>query len=181
MKQNIGRFKKGLVPWNKGKCHSDETKRKISLKNKGKPPPTISIEGREKNRLSKIGNTWNIGRKHSEVTKRKSSEVRIGNKSHFWKGGVSKVNRTERQNIMSSVQYHIWRDAVFKKDDYTCQKTGVRGGYLEAHHMNNYADFPEQRLEVSNGVTLSKKSHLSFHKQYGFKRNTKEQMLEFLG
>jgi len=35
-KPNKGSFKKGLIPWNKGGSHTDETKRKCSEANKGK-------------------------------------------------------------------------------------------------------------------------------------------------
>ena len=80
-------FKKGYIPWNKGKkCpnmsgknnsfygkkHTEETKRKMRMVAKNRP--TISEDTRKK--LSKA----NKGRKHSEESKRKISEV---NKGHF--------------------------------------------------------------------------------------------------
>lgn len=74
----------------------------------------------------------------------------------------------------------MWREDVFKRDDYTCQKTKERGGRVVAHHILNFADNPEERLNVDNGITLSEDAHRAFHKKYGNKNTTREQMKEFL-
>ena len=50
--------------------------------------------------------------------------------------------------------YRLWREAVFKRDDYTCQNCGKRGGKLNADHIKLFALFPELRFKVSNGRTL---------------------------
>lgn len=36
------------------------------------------------------------------------------------------------------------------------------------------------KRKLDNGITLSKKAHKEFHKIYGRKNNTKEQLEEFL-
>jgi len=74
----------------------------------------------------------------------------------------------------------LWKDSVFARDGYTDQKTGIKGGKLVAHHIQNFAQYPELRLAIDNGITLSIKSHREFHKIYGRKNNTKEQLEEFL-
>jgi len=51
---------------------------------------------------------------------------------------------------------------------------------LRAHHINNFAEFSELRFAIDNGITLSEKAHIEFHKKYGFKNNTKEQLYEFI-
>lgn len=53
----------------------------------------------------------------------------------------------------------LWRKAVFKRDDYTCQVCRERGGRLEADHIKPFAFFPELRYELSNGRTLCRKCH----------------------
>ncbi len=50
--------------------------------------------------------------------------------------------------------------SVFARDDFTCQITGKRGN-IEAHHIQRYAEKPELRYVVSNGITLDKEFHQS--------------------
>ena len=72
-----------------------------------------------------------------------------------WKGGVTPVN----ERIRKSVKYKIWRDTVFKRDNYICQLCGKRGGELNADHIKQFALYPEFRFEVSNGRTLCVNCH----------------------
>ena len=109
---------------------------------------------------------WNKGKHFPEWSK----------ENHWnWKGGIK--NENDRRKSMESV---LWRESVFQRDDWTCQKYKVRGGVIRAHHIFNYASCPELRNEVSNGITLSDKAHKEFHKRYGKKNNTPEQLAEFL-
>lgn len=60
--------------------------------------------------------------------------------------------------------YRKWREAVLKRDGYRCQKCeGVTN--LEVHHIKPFADFPESRFDISNGVTLCRKCHRRLHKE----------------
>lgn len=79
------------------------------------------------------------------------------------------------------LEYKDWHRKCLERDNFTCQKTGKRGGVLEVHHILNYSQHPELRLEVLNGITLSKESHRLFHKTYGQTNNTIEQLEEFIG
>lgn len=97
----------------------------------------------------------NLGNKASLETRKKMSERFKGEKSHFWRGGVSKVNKL----IRKSLEYKVWREAVFKRDNYTCTGCHTRGGELHADHIKQFAYFPELRLELSNGRTLCRKCH----------------------
>lgn len=72
-----------------------------------------------------------------------------------------------------------WRLFVFSRDDYTCQICGTRGGDLEAHHLESYADHAEERTNPENGVTLCKACHRRFHKANGYGKNTRKQYSEW--
>lgn len=52
-----------------------------------------------------------------------------------------------------------WREAVFNRDDFTCQCCMTRGGYLEADHIRPWAFFTVLRFELSNGRTLCRPCH----------------------
>ena len=73
-----------------------------------------------------------------------------------WKGDVTSINR----RIRTSIEYRLWREAVFARDNWTCQKCNIKGGELHAHHKKSFAEYPELRFAIDNGVTLCKPCHL---------------------
>ncbi len=152
--------------------HSEETKRKMSLTGfhfgmKGKHQTN---EAKEKIR------NFQKGRKKSDKTRKKIGEAQKREKSWRWKGGIE----TENKRIRQGIEFRLWREAVFARDNWTCQKYGIRGIELHPHHIQNFAEYPELRFAIDNGITLSKKAHDEFHKKYGQRNNTKEQLEEFL-
>lgn len=50
---------------------------------------------------------------------------------------------------------------------------------MNAHHLNAWASFPQERYDVENGVCLCQNCHDRFHDTYGKGKNTKEQFYEF--
>jgi 5-methylcytosine-specific restriction endonuclease McrA len=84
-----------------------------------------------------------------------SDKARRGEDSNFWKGGATEANKILRQ----SSQYRLWRESVFKRDDYTCQFCGQRGGRLNPDHIKKFADYPELRFDLDNGRTLCEPCH----------------------
>ena len=105
-----------------------------------------------------------------------SALSRKGEKAGNWKGGIT----SENHKIRTSIEYHLWQGSVFARDYWTCQKCYKKIKELHAHHIKNFLDYPELRFAIDNGITLCKKCHINFHKKYGNKNNTKEQMIEFL-
>ncbi len=206
-KKKMGESLKGMIAWNKGKTNylSDESRKKISNARKGKPSwnkgKKLSEDHirklssshlgfkRPQSGKEKISNTLRkmyrngtrksamFGKKQSKETIQKRVSQFSGNKSHFWKGGVT----LEIIKIRTSFEMKLFRRACMERDDYTDQKTGERGGKLQVHHIQNFADFPQLRTSISNGITLSKESHKKFHQIYGKRNNTREQLEEFLG
>ena len=99
-----------------------------------------------------------------------------GEKHYLWKGGIS----GESKRIRSSFHFRLWREAVFARDNWICQKCNRQGVNLNPHHILNFVDFPELRFAIDNGMTFCRDCHYKFHKKYGFKNNTKEHLEEFL-
>jgi len=169
-KRKIGKARRGKPTGGMlGKHHSKETKRKMSEAHRGKGGRQQSGE-----------RNGFYGKKHTEETKKKISEAHIGKNMREnnpnWKGGIKPKNK----RIRASIEFRLWREAVFARDNWTCQKCESRGGKLAAHHIKNFAQWPELRFAIDNGITLCKNCHRRFHKIYGYKNNTKEQLLEFL-
>lgn len=86
-----------------------------------------------------------------------------GEKSHFWKGGITPVHKMDRL----SSEHNIWRVAVFKRDGFKCQVCGIKKTPLNAHHKKAFCDFPELRLDINNGITLCIKCHKEEHEKNG--------------
>lgn len=106
-----------------------------------------------------------------------------GELSPTWKGNARKTERTERYDP----RYNEFRRNVFIRDHFTCQCCGARNYkgrhgsvQLEAHHLNNFKDYIDERYDPNNGVTLCQKCHIKFHSMYGKKHTVKEQYYEFL-
>ena len=147
MPRGIYEGNKGKIPWNKG------VKR-----------PPFSEEWRKKLSNSLKGNTRAKGFVHTKETREKISKGGVGKhcgeKSNFWKGGITPVN----QLIRHSLGYRLWREAVFARDNWTCIWCGARNGngykvILHVDHIKRFADFPELRFAIDNGRTLCVSCH----------------------
>lgn len=143
-------FKKGSSGFT-GK-HSEESKKKMSEAasgrkawNKGlnkKTNPSLSRSG-----VKKGNNPWNKNKPYLAIR---------GEKHPNWKGGATKEN----QKIRHSLEYKLWRIAVFERDNYTCIWCGKKSkGNLNADHIKSFADFPELRFAIDNGRTLCVPCH----------------------
>jgi len=175
----------------KGKHHSEETKRKLSKINKGKIPKNIKMiagwsRGMKTGFLSK--NPEETRKRMSEAQKKlkhhkgrfkkgqKGINTIRGENHYHWKGGITPENK----RIRRSIEFRLWRESVFARDNYTCQKCKEKGGKLHPHHIQNFAQYPELRFAIDNGITLCRECHKLFHKKFGLRNNTKEQLEEFL-
>ena len=130
---------------------SEEVKKRMSLSKKG-----IKFSEEHKKSMS----TCRIGRKRPAWIGDKISVSNKGEKSHFWKGGVTSLNML----IRVSARYKKWRTSVFKRDNYTCIWCGTKSGngkrvMLNADHIKSFSQFPELRFAVDNGRTLCVDCH----------------------
>lgn len=86
-----------------------------------------------------------------QVKARPFSTEGIRDEEHWnWQGGKTKEGTLFRNRV----EYKRWRATVFKRDNFTCQVCGKRGGHLNADHIKPFATHPELRLSLKNGRTL---------------------------
>ncbi len=126
-----------------------------------------TLETKEKLRLK------NIGRTFSEESIQKIKNAKDGNKNPNWKGGIYPKHMLIRQ----SIENRNWIKQIFERDKYTCQECGKVGGFLNAHHIKQFAYYPTLRFDLSNGITLCRECH---NKPGRHERKTKMPEVEFV-
>jgi 5-methylcytosine-specific restriction endonuclease McrA len=132
----------------------------------GKKRSGPSTETREKISKSalefwkgKVG--YSKGKKLTPEHRKKISEgIPHGEQCYNWKGGISPINH----KIRHSVEFKLWREAVFERDDYTCIWCGAKSGngkavVLHPDHIKPFCDYPELRFAIDNGRTLCVDCH----------------------
>ena len=121
-----------------GRTRSEETRQKLREKALQRPP--LREQTRDRLRQRPVHNR--------------------GAAHYKWKGGKP----WER---FKTPEYQAWRNAVLERDAYICQhcdrhcNKNEKG--LAAHHVQPYADHPELRFDVSNGLTLCRSCHMALH------------------
>ncbi len=205
----IKRNKKGQFI--KGTKCMEEWKKIMKEKMKGKKYALgykHTKEAIEKIREHSKGNKYSLGYKHTDEWKRKMRErnIKLGIKppnqkgkhlseetkmrlkllkpqnrenNYNWKGGITPIIRM----IRNSDKCIKWRQDVFVRDNFTCQKCGAKSGngktiYLEAHHKTSFSKLIEEvkkylpllplyegamlytsLWDISNGETLCRECH----------------------
>lgn len=187
-------FQKNHSVWNKGVASPMKGKKRPEFAGENHPNfgkkyslSNIAIDKIKKSKTGEKNPMYKkpsamgmLGKKHSIDTRKAMSnahKLKVARGVHHrLKGGITPENYA----IRHSIEMRLWRESVFSRDNYTCQKTGIKGGYIVAHHIKNFSQFPELRTSIENGITLSKQAHQDFHKKYGNQNNTPEQLKEFL-
>lgn len=102
------------------------------------------------------GNTKSCGCLRQEYW----DNVPNGEDHHLWN-----PEKTEQERIVDRdfLEYRLFREDIYERDNYTCQVCLERGGELRVHHLYNYSDYPEYRLEEKYATTLCSRCHDDFH------------------
>ncbi len=143
-----------------------------------KRPPPFTLKHRENIRKGLTGRKRSLeerlaiargkmGKNNHQYGKKPSFETRLklSNAAKKYWGPRSNKNRTqEYDRIRHSVEMKLWREAVFKRDKYTCIWCGDdRGRNLNADHIQEFAHYPELRFAIDNGRTLCIPCHKLRH------------------
>ncbi len=93
------------------------------------------------------------------------SENVFGKNHPSWKEDKDCIT-FEGKRIRMSIEYRLWRESVFARDNWTCQKCGKRGRIeLNAHHIKSFAKYPEFRFAIDNGITYCRECHYKLHRK----------------
>ena len=185
-------IKTGHIPWNKGKFYSEEIRIKMRKPHKGFIPWNKGKTGIYSEKILKNMRDIRKGKHFSPKTefkkgillsKKHKQNIGIalrGEKSSFWKGGITPLVLLIRNNF----KYRQWRDDIFTRDNFTCQECGVRGHNLNAHHIKPFSKIIQfyeittleeaiqcdELWNINNGITLCEKCHIKIHinKKYNF-------------
>lgn len=173
---NSGSFKKGqiaLVPLESRRRGSDNNKWKGGKLNKVCAICSNSFKvDRYRFKAKTCSMDCNKLYRKSVEFRQHLSEVHRSKISERMKGFTETVG-TFKRLIRTSSRYDMWRDAVLKRDDYTCQMCEVRGGKLCVDHIepfitiiarNNVTSYEEaiackELWDINNGRTLCRICH----------------------
>ena len=160
---NSGRFRKGLVPWDKGLHVRTNTGR------------THIKKGQH------IGVATQFKKGNIPPYKGKPFLAVRGEKNNMWKGGITKLGMA----IRTCMKYRIWHSDCMTRDDFTCQICGLRGVELHVDHIKSFAQILrenniksleqamtcEELWNLNNGrvlcVPCHKKTESYLNKYYG--------------
>ena len=163
-------FRKGNVPWNKGKLKEQDPNELRECTACGeKKIVTDFVRGlrglyRNKCKACKNAKRRNGRISNTRFQKGHDKGVRFQKGHAAWyklKGfpapRLGKINETN-ENRFTSIKYKRWREAVFLRDGKKCIKCSSTSR-LAAHHKIAWEMNEELRFEVENGLTLCCSCH----------------------
>jgi len=147
-----------------------EMKQKLSKANK-RPEVKLKISKSLKDKPKSKEHSQKVSEAIKKWWQKPKNRKRMtGENSFYWKGGITPL----RKAIRHSNKYKEWRISIMKRDNYTCQKCGERGGWKEVdHYLISFATIIKEckiktledafncnkLWDINNGRTLCRKCH----------------------
>ena len=146
---------KGRTPWNKGTKGIRKPNAGTFKKGHVKNPLSGVQKGCKPNHIFPKGNKINQGRIPSIETRHKMSIAHSGENAWNWKGNLRKKN-DERNDPA----YVYWAKTVKLRDGWKCSfSNDMCSGNIIAHHILPWRDYPEERYNVNNGISVCNYHH----------------------
>lgn len=135
-------------------------------------PRSEEVKNRIRETCKKNCPGWTVGKPRPVELRilhsKKMRAIVASGKHNFWKGGIAQETRSFKANFQNTIEYRLWRTAVFERDNFTCIWCGARNGngkrvVLNADHIQSFSEHPELRLAIDNGRTLCRECHYKRH------------------
>jgi len=144
-------------------------KREISRQTMNKLRSDPDFEKKRKKAQKEIDrngkNNYFYGKKHTKETrykisktKKESEKTPRGKDNKAFIDGLGKERKQKRITFQETIEYKLFREAIFKRDKYKCTNCGSIKK-LEIHHIKSYKNNPKLRTVLSNGCILCKECH----------------------
>lgn len=161
-KQSPEHIAKRVAAW-RASGAPDSVRNMLVVRNKARIGEIRSQEQIEKHRAKMMGRStaWLTGRKLPIEHRRKLAAYWAANreKHNHYVDGKGWERTSARTADMQRIDYRLWREQVFERDNWTCVHCGVRGVALHADHIQPYSTHTELRYDVGNGRTLCVPCH----------------------
>jgi len=97
----------------------------------------------------------------TQVAKENIRRIGISNKGKI---PVNYIDGSSRNRKYTWKKWINFAKEIYKRDDYTCQNCGKKGGLLNAHHILPWAGNPELAFNSENLITLCVPCHSKQHR-----------------